>query len=126
LKKSTLIEINSRKYFKNVDSELKKIGLKLINVNVTDIKDESGYIEALGKEAAAKAINENFISVAEQEKLEKQESNGCEKDVQIAETHRDRDKNAITNKDREVSIAAALKMKVLVKGSSKRYSCKNI
>jgi uncharacterized membrane protein YqiK len=52
LKKSTLIEINSRKYFKNVDSELKKIGLKLINVNVTDIKDESGYIEALGKEAA--------------------------------------------------------------------------
>ena len=39
---------------KNVDTELKKIGLKLINVNVTDIKDESGYIEALGKEAAAK------------------------------------------------------------------------
>ena len=39
----------------NVDSELKKIGLKLINVNVTDIRDESGYIEALGKEAAAKA-----------------------------------------------------------------------
>jgi uncharacterized membrane protein YqiK len=48
LKKSTLIEINSRKYFKKIDSELKKIGLKLINVNVTDIKDESGYIEALG------------------------------------------------------------------------------
>jgi flotillin len=52
-----------------VDSELRKIGLKLINVNVTDIKDESGYIEALGKEAAAKAINEAKISVAEQEKL---------------------------------------------------------
>lgn len=34
-----------------------KSGSKLINVNVTDIKDESGYIEALGKEAAAKAIN---------------------------------------------------------------------
>ena len=41
---------------KNVEIELKKIGLKLINVNVTDIKDESGYIEALGKEAAAMAI----------------------------------------------------------------------
>ena len=48
---------------------MKKIGLKLINVNVTDIKDESGYIEALGKEAAAKAINEAKISVAEQEKI---------------------------------------------------------
>ncbi|MDR2626905.1 MAG: flotillin family protein, partial [Dysgonamonadaceae bacterium] len=54
---------------KNVEAELKKIGLKLINVNVTDIKDESGYIEALGKEAAAKAINEAKVSVAEQDKI---------------------------------------------------------
>ncbi|MDR0546196.1 MAG: flotillin family protein [Dysgonamonadaceae bacterium] len=53
----------------NVEAELKKIGLKLINVNVTDIKDESGYIEALGKEAAAKAINEAKVSVAEQDKI---------------------------------------------------------
>lgn len=49
----------------NVESELKKIGLRLINVNVTDINDESGYINALGKEAAAKAINDAKISVAE-------------------------------------------------------------
>lgn len=49
----------------NVETELKKIGLKLINVNVTDIKDESGYIEALGKEAAAKAINDAKKMVAE-------------------------------------------------------------
>ena len=53
----------------NVEVELKKIGLKLINVNVTDIKDESGYIEALGQEAAAKAINEAKVRVAEQEKV---------------------------------------------------------
>lgn len=49
----------------NVEAELKKIGLKLINVNVTDINDESGYIQALGKEAAAKAINDAKKSVAE-------------------------------------------------------------
>ena len=49
----------------NVEAELRKIGLKLINVNVTDIRDESGYIEALGKEAAAKAINDAKKSVAE-------------------------------------------------------------
>ena len=49
----------------NVETELKKIGLRLINVNVTDITDESGYIEALGKEAAAKAINDAKRSVAE-------------------------------------------------------------
>ncbi len=53
----------------NVEVELKKIGLRLINVNVTDINDESGYIEALGREAAAKAINEAKVRVAEQEKI---------------------------------------------------------
>ncbi|NMA36905.1 MAG: flotillin family protein [Papillibacter sp.] len=50
---------------RNVETELKKIGLRLINVNVTDISDESGYIEALGKEAAAKAINDAKKTVAE-------------------------------------------------------------
>jgi len=48
-----------------VEVELKKIGLKLINVNVKDITDESLYIEALGKEAAARAINEAKKAVAE-------------------------------------------------------------
>ena len=51
--------------YHNVETELKKIGLRLINVNVTDITDESGYIEALGKEATAKAINDAKKSVAE-------------------------------------------------------------
>ena len=51
---------------KNVEIELKKIGLRLINVNVTDITDESGYLNALGKEAAAKAVNDAKRSVAEQ------------------------------------------------------------
>ncbi len=53
---------------RNVETELKKIGLRLINVNVTDISDESGYIEALGKEAAAKAINDAKRTVAEKER----------------------------------------------------------
>lgn len=125
----TIEEINSdRDKFlenisKNVDSELKKIGLKLINVNVTDIKDESGYIEALGKEAAAKAINEAKISVAEQEKIGEtgKALADREKDVQIAETHRDRDvKIAITNKDREVSIASAFKDESIGKAEALR------
>lgn len=64
-------EINSDrdKFLNNisnsVETELRKVGLKLINVNITDILDESGYIEALGKEAAAHAINEARKSVAE-------------------------------------------------------------
>ncbi len=125
----TIEEINSdRDKFldnisKNVDSELKKIGLKLINVNVTDIKDESGYIEALGKEAAAKAINEAKISVAEQEKIGEigKALADREKDTQIAETHRDRDvKIAITQKDREISIADAKKYESIGKAEAER------
>lgn len=125
----TIEEINSdRDKFlenisKNVDSELKKIGLKLINVNVTDIRDESGYIEALGKEAAAKAINEAKISVAEQEKIGETGKAAAdrEKDTQIADTHRDRDvKIAITNKDKEVSIASAAKDEAVGKAEANR------
>jgi len=52
----------------NVEGEMKKIGLRLINVNVTDISDAAGYIEALGKEAAAKAINDAKKSVAEKDR----------------------------------------------------------
>jgi len=51
-----------------VEVELTKVGLRLINVNIQDITDESGYIQALGKEAAARAINEAKVSVAQRER----------------------------------------------------------
>lgn len=53
----------------NVEPELNKIGLYLINVNITDITDESGYIEAIGKKAAAEAVQQARVDVAEQEKV---------------------------------------------------------
>jgi len=125
----TIEEINSdRDKFldnisNNVDTELRKIGLKLINVNVTDITDESGYIVALGQEAAARAINEAKISVAEQEKVgETGKANADrERDTQIAETLRDRDvKIANTQKDKEVSIAQALRDETVGKAEADR------
>lgn len=94
----------------NVEAELKKIGLKLINVNFTDIRDESGYIQALGKEAAAKAINEAKIRVAEQERLGEIGKTEAEKerDIKVAEMVRDRDTQvAVTIKDKEILIAGA-------------------
>ncbi|HUT01898.1 MAG TPA: SPFH domain-containing protein [Phycisphaerae bacterium] len=51
-----------------VSQELEKIGLMLINVNIRDLDDESGYIKALGRKAAAEAINQANVDVAEQEK----------------------------------------------------------
>jgi len=52
----------------NVAEEINKIGLQLINVNIRDITDASGYIEAIGKRAAAEAINRAKVEVAEQER----------------------------------------------------------
>lgn len=49
-----------------VDVELHKVGLHLINANITDIQDASGYIVALGQEAAARAINDAMIKVADE------------------------------------------------------------
>ena len=54
---------------KNVEPELNKIGLYLINVNITDITDESTYIESIGKKAASEAINRAKVDVAEQDKV---------------------------------------------------------
>jgi flotillin len=53
---------------RSLEPELQKIGLVLINVNITDITDESGYIEAIGRKAASEAIQQAAIDVAEQEK----------------------------------------------------------
>ena len=53
----------------SLEPELAKIGLVLINVNITDITDESGYIEALGRKAASEAIQKAEVDVAEQRKF---------------------------------------------------------
>ncbi len=71
----------------NVNTELNKIGLEIINVNIKDITDESGYIDAIGKKAAAEAINKAKVEVAQQEKLGavgEAEANK-EKEVQVAQ-----------------------------------------
>jgi flotillin len=52
----------------SLEPELKKIGLVLLNVNITDITDESGYIEAIGRKAASTAVQQARVDVAEQEK----------------------------------------------------------
>ena len=88
----TIEEINQdREQFlslinKHVASELNKVGLELINVNIKDITDESGYIEAIGKKAAAEAVNKAKVEVAQQERsgaIGEAKANR-EKDVEVA------------------------------------------
>jgi len=79
---------------KNVEPELNKIGLYLINVNITDITDESLYIESIGKKAAAEAINLAKIDVAKQRKLGDigEADANREREVKVAEQVADQEK----------------------------------
>lgn len=52
----------------NIEPELHKIGLTLLNVNITDITDESEYINSIGKKASSTAVNQAKVDIAEQEK----------------------------------------------------------
>jgi flotillin len=65
----------------SLEPELRKVGLVLINVNITDINDESGYIEAIGQKAASQAVQQARGDVAEQEKLG---------DIRVAEAQREK------------------------------------
>ncbi len=92
----------------NVNTELNKIGLEIINVNIKDITDESGYIDAIGKKAAAEAINKAKVEVAQQEKLGavgEAEANR-EKEVQVAEQTAQTEIGR-TNADKEQRIKTA-------------------
>lgn len=73
----------------NIEPELHKIGLTLINVNITDITDESDYIDSIGKKAAATAVNQAKIDVAEQVKAgEIGKANADrERRIQVAKFH---------------------------------------
>ena len=92
----------------NVKPELNKIGLEIINVNIKDITDESGYINAIGKKAAAEAINKAKVEVAQQEKLGavgEAEANK-EKEVQVAEQNA-QTLIGITNAEKEQRVQTA-------------------
>ena len=60
----TIEELNSdrdkflSKVKDNIDTELRKFGLYLMNINISDIRDAANYIVNLGKEAESKALNE--------------------------------------------------------------------
>jgi flotillin len=77
----------------SVEPELKKIGLVLINVNITDIQDESGYIDAIGQKAASQAIQQARADVADEVKQGEIRVAGAERDkvVQVASATKERE-----------------------------------
>src|SRR5262245_49728852 len=85
----------------SLEPELKKIGLVLLNVNITDLTDESGYIQAIGQKAASQAVQQATIDVSQQEKL------GA---IGVAQAHREKSISvADANKLREIGTREALR-----------------
>ncbi len=74
----------------SLEPELRKIGLVLINVNITDITDESGYIEAIGQKAASLAIQKARGDVADNEKMGEIRVADAEREkaVKVADAHK--------------------------------------
>jgi flotillin len=77
----------------SLEPELRKIGLVLINVNITDITDESGYIEAIGRKAASQAIQKARGDVADNERMGEIRVADAEreKSVSVANAHKVRE-----------------------------------
>ncbi|MEC8657559.1 MAG: flotillin family protein [Verrucomicrobiota bacterium] len=50
----------------SVEGELRRVGLRLININIKDITDESGYLESLGKEALSNVNNRINMDVTQE------------------------------------------------------------
>lgn len=103
-------EIFQSSVMESVEVELAKVGLRVINVNIKDIDDESGYIKALGQKAASEAINQARIDVAEQERkgqigVAKADK---EKEIGVAEAAKEQEIGvAGANKEREIGLARA-------------------
>ena len=78
----------------NVGHELNKLGLNLINVNITDITDDSDYIESIGKKAAATAVNaaKADVAVADRDGAIGQAEANRARDIQVAENQAEAEK----------------------------------
>ena len=112
----TIEELNSdrdkflAKVKDNIDTELRKFGLYLMNINISDIRDAANYIVNLGKEAESKALNEAQANIEEQEKLGaiKIANQIKERETKVAETRKDQDiAIAETKSNRKISVANA-------------------
>ncbi|MCB9832341.1 MAG: flotillin family protein [Planctomycetes bacterium] len=92
----------------NVGAELQKIGLEMINVNIRDITDASGYIEAIGRKAAAEAVNQAKVEVAQADKvgLTGESMQVREREVRVAEERaRSVEGQKAAERDQRVAIA---------------------
>ena len=100
----------------SLEPELAKIGLQLINVNITDITDESGYIDAIGQKAASLAIQQARGDVADNEKMGETRVASAERDKSIQVANARKEQSIGTReaqRDQAVSIASLEKQQII-------------
>lgn len=100
----------------SLEPELNKIGLQLINVNITDITDESGYIDAIGQKAASQAIQLARGDVADNVRMGETRVASAERDksIQVAEARKEQAIGTRSaERDQAVSVAALEKQQVV-------------
>ncbi len=100
----------------SLEPELNKIGLQLINVNITDITDESGYIDAIGQKAASEAIQKARGDVADNVRMGETRVASAERDksIQVAEARKEQAIGTRSaERDQAVSVAALEKQQIV-------------
>lgn len=103
---------------KNIDNELNKLGLYLLNINISDIRDEAGYIMNLGKEAESRALNEAQANIEEQEKQEAM----LQADAEAEKIKRRADAEAAAHLAKAEAEAKAIQMKLEAEAEGKKKS----
>lgn len=97
----------------SLEPELNKIGLQLINVNITD---ESGYIDAIGQKAASEAIQKARGDVADNERMGETRvaEAGRDKAIQVAEAEKEQSIGTRSaERDQAVRVASLEKEQVV-------------
>jgi flotillin len=105
----------------SLEPELNKIGLQLINVNITDITDESGYIDAIGQKAASLAIQQARGDVADNEKMGETRVASAERDksIQVAAARKEQAIGTrAAQRDQAVSVASLEKDQLIAEKSA--------
>lgn len=97
--------VNNREKFltsckTNIEEELKKFGLTLLNINISEISDEADYLNNLARDETAKAKYEAEASITKREKdgATQVATQQKEKEVQLSQIERDKQVQVAENK----------------------------
>ena len=107
--------VNNREKFlnsckTNIEEELKKFGLTLLNINISEISDEADYLNNLARDETAKAKYEAEARITKREKdgATQVATQQKEKEVQLSEIERDKQINVAENQAQQATKTAEI------------------